>query len=90
VACSRHHDAVQQFNRIAMDPDVMVGKLCIRGMRVTAGMLVEAMSAGRTIEQLLCDFPYTSPSPRALPKGTRSDSRVRLSVTTPAYAGLAG
>jgi uncharacterized protein (DUF433 family) len=27
-------------------------------MRVTVGMIVEAMSAGRTIEQLLADFPY--------------------------------
>ena len=31
---------------------------CIRGMRVTVGMIVEALAAGRTIEQLLFDFPY--------------------------------
>ena len=36
----------------------MGGKPCIRGMRVTVGMIVEALSAGRTIEQLLADFPY--------------------------------
>ncbi len=36
----------------------MGGKPCIRGMRVTVGMIVEAISAGRTIEQLLADFPY--------------------------------
>ena len=41
-----------------MNPEVMGGKPCIRGMRVTVGMIVEAMSAGRTIEQLLADFPY--------------------------------
>jgi uncharacterized protein (DUF433 family) len=41
-----------------MDPEVMGGKPCIRGMRVTVGMIVEAMSAGRTIEELLADFPY--------------------------------
>ena len=28
------------------------------GMRVTVGMIVEAMAAGRTIENLLADFPY--------------------------------
>ena len=49
---------MQQFDRITMDPEVMGGKPCIRGMRVTVGMIVEAMSAGRTIEQLLADFPY--------------------------------
>ena len=31
---------------------------CIRGMRVTVGMIVEAVSAGRTVERLLADFPY--------------------------------
>jgi len=36
----------------------MGGKPCIRGMRVTVGMIVEAMAAGRTIEELLSDFPY--------------------------------
>ena len=41
-----------------MNPDIMGGKPCIRGMRVTVGMIVEALSAGRTIEELLADFPY--------------------------------
>jgi uncharacterized protein (DUF433 family) len=27
-------------------------------MRVTVGMIVESLAAGRTIEQLLADFPY--------------------------------
>jgi len=58
VACLRYHDDVQQFDRITMDPEVMGGKPCIRGMRVTVGMIVEALAAGRTIEQLLADFPY--------------------------------
>jgi uncharacterized protein (DUF433 family) len=49
---------VQQLDRITMDPEVMGGKPCIRGMRVTVGMIVEALAAGRTIEQLLADFPY--------------------------------
>ena len=36
----------------------MGGKPSIRGMRVTVGMIVEAISAGRTIAELLSDFPY--------------------------------
>lgn len=36
----------------------MGGRPCIRGMRVTAGMILEALSAGRSTEQLLADFPY--------------------------------
>ena len=41
-----------------MDPKVMGGKPCIRGMRVTVGMIVEAVAAGRTTHELLTDFPY--------------------------------
>ncbi len=53
-----YHDPVQQLPRITIDPEVVGGKPCIRGMRVTAGMIVEALAAGRTIPQLLADFPY--------------------------------
>ncbi len=49
---------VREFGRITMDPEVMGGKPCVRGMRVTVGMIVEALASGRTIEQLLVDFPY--------------------------------
>jgi uncharacterized protein (DUF433 family) len=41
-----------------MNPAVMGGKPCIRGMRVTVGMIVEAVGAGRTVQDLLNDFPY--------------------------------
>jgi uncharacterized protein (DUF433 family) len=49
---------MQQLARISMNPEVMGGKPCIRGLRVTVGMIVEAMAAGRSIENLLADFPY--------------------------------
>lgn len=49
---------MQQLQRITIDPEVMGGKPCIRGMRVTVGMIVEAMAAGRSVDQLLADFPY--------------------------------
>ena len=54
----RYHVTVQEFHRITMNPDVMGGKPCIRGMRVTVGMVVEALAAGRTTAELLQDFPY--------------------------------
>jgi uncharacterized protein (DUF433 family) len=52
-----YHDHVREFRRITIDPEVMGAKPFIRGMRVTVGMLVEALAAGRTVEQLLADFP---------------------------------
>jgi len=53
-----YDSGVREFQRVTMDPEVMGGKPCIRGMRVTVGMIVEALSAGRTIAELLADFPY--------------------------------
>lgn len=47
-----------QFDRIGHDPKVMGGKPTIRGMRVTVGMVVGLIGAGRTIEQVLADYPY--------------------------------
>jgi uncharacterized protein (DUF433 family) len=44
--------------RITVDPAIMGGKPCIRGMRVTVGMIVESIAAGRTIADLLADFGY--------------------------------
>jgi uncharacterized protein (DUF433 family) len=47
-----------QFDRITRDPSVMGGKTCVRGMRVTVGMIVGQIGAGHSIEQLLADYPY--------------------------------
>ena len=47
-----------QLDRITQDPAVMGGKACIRGMRVTVGMIVGQIGSGHTIEELLADYPY--------------------------------
>jgi uncharacterized protein (DUF433 family) len=55
---SRYHYVVKDLPRITVNPGVMGGKPCIRGMRVTVGMIVEAVAAERTVADLLADFPY--------------------------------
>ena len=50
--------AVSDFERITQDPEVMGGKPCIRGMRMTVGMIVGQIGAGRSVEELLTDYPY--------------------------------
>ena len=47
-----------QLDRITQQPDVMGGKACLRGMRVTVGTIVGQIGAGRTVEQVLVDYPY--------------------------------
>jgi len=49
---------VQLLDRITQNPDVMGGKACVRGMRVTVGMIVGQIGAGRSIDDVLADFPY--------------------------------
>ena len=49
---------MEQLNRITQQPDVMGGKACIRGMRVTVGMVVGQIGAGRSVEEILADYPY--------------------------------
>jgi uncharacterized protein (DUF433 family) len=36
----------------------MGGKPCIRGTRVTVGMIVGQIGAGRAVDELLIDYPY--------------------------------
>lgn len=49
---------MNDFTRITQDPAVMGGKPCVRGLRVTVGMIVGQIGAGQTIDGLLADYPY--------------------------------
>jgi uncharacterized protein (DUF433 family) len=49
---------VEQLDRITQNPEVMGGKACIRGMRVTVGMIVGQIGTGRSIDDVLADLPY--------------------------------
>lgn len=46
------------LDRITFDPAVMGGKACIRGMRVTASMIVNLIAAGRSVDEVLAAYPY--------------------------------
>jgi len=49
---------MEYFDRITQKPDVMGGKPCIRGLRVTVGTVVGQIGAGHSIEDVLQDYPY--------------------------------
>jgi uncharacterized protein (DUF433 family) len=49
---------MEALDRITVDPNVMGGKACVRGLRVTVGMIVGQIGAGRAIDDLLADYPY--------------------------------
>jgi len=47
--------------RITFDPNIMGGKPCIRGMRVTVGMIVGLLASGHTRDHILHRYPYLEP-----------------------------
>lgn len=50
--------SIEHLDRISQNPAVMGGRPCIRGMRVTVGMVVGQIAAGQSIDEVLADYPY--------------------------------
>ena len=51
-------DSRELLSRITHDPQVMGGRPCIRGMRITVGTVVGLLAAGHTAEEILASYPY--------------------------------
>ncbi|HHT9107612.1 MAG TPA: DUF433 domain-containing protein [Candidatus Wunengus sp. YC63] len=49
------------LDRITVNPDVMVGKPTIRGLRITVEQILKALAAGITTQELLEDYPELEP-----------------------------
>ncbi len=49
------------LTRITLDPEVMGGKACIRGLRVTVGMILGLLASGRSRNEILQAYPYLEP-----------------------------
>ena len=52
---------MKTLDRITFNPEVMGGKPCIRGLRVTVGTIVGLIAAGRTRDEILKLYPYLEP-----------------------------
>jgi uncharacterized protein (DUF433 family) len=44
-------------NRIAVSPNIMLGKPCIKGTRITVELIIKKMSEGAAIDDLLKGYP---------------------------------
>ncbi len=49
---------MRHLTRITLNPNAMGGKPCIRGMRVTVGMVVGVVATGYTTAEILKAYPY--------------------------------
>ena len=47
-----------KFERISINPKVMMGKPCIKGTRITVELILENLGGGSTIEYLLDAYPH--------------------------------
>lgn len=43
---------------ITIDPQVLSGKPCIRGMRMSVYDVLDYLASGMTTDEILADFPY--------------------------------
>src|SRR5262245_14953310 len=51
-----------QMERITLNPAVMGGKPCIRGLRVTVGTILGLLASGKSRERILQAYPYLEPA----------------------------
>ena len=49
---------MDRLTRITADPELMGGRPCIRGMRVTVGTVVGLVASGHSREEILRLYPY--------------------------------
>ncbi|RKZ93297.1 MAG: hypothetical protein DRR19_01520 [Candidatus Parabeggiatoa sp. nov. 1] len=52
---------MENLSRITLNPAVMGGKACIRGMRVTASMVVGLVASGYSNDEIIKLYPYLEP-----------------------------
>ena len=49
---------MKDLTRVTFDSKIMGGKPCIRGMRVTVGMIVGLIASEHSFEEILAAYPY--------------------------------
>ncbi len=57
-----YHFAMKALERITVNPLVMSGKPCIRGLRVTVANVLRLLAARHTPERILTAYPYLEPA----------------------------
>lgn len=61
LLCGTILSVMKQFPRITFDPQVMGGKACIRGLRVTVGMVLGLLAGRSDRQEILRAYPYLEP-----------------------------
>lgn len=75
---------MRPLTRITLNPKVMGGKPCIRGLRVTVGTIVGLMASGYTSAEILKLYPYLEEEdlPEALAYAAWRAEEIELPLVT--------
>lgn len=49
------------FERITFNPNIMGGRACIRGMRITVSLVVNLVANGLSVEEIVREYPDLQP-----------------------------
>jgi len=49
------------LDRVTFDPQIMGGRACIRGMRITVSMVVNLVANGMTTAEIIEEYPDIEP-----------------------------
>ena len=49
------------FDRITSDPDILGGKACIRGMRISVSLVVNLVANGMSVQEIVHEYPDLEP-----------------------------
>lgn len=50
-------DESMEFDRITIDPNVMGGRLCIRGLRIPVALIVRLVAIGKSFKEIIENYP---------------------------------
>lgn len=50
------------FERITFEPDILGGKACIRGMRISVSFIMNLLANGMTVDEIIAEYPDLEPA----------------------------
>ena len=59
--CRNGKDVAMELERITIDPKIMQGMPCIRGMRITVGLVLNLLANGMSEAEILREYPSLEP-----------------------------
>ncbi|WP_339373710.1 MULTISPECIES: DUF433 domain-containing protein [unclassified Anabaena] len=50
-----------RIDKFTFDPHIIAGQACIRGMRVPVALILNLVANGKTVGEIIQDYPYLEP-----------------------------